>query len=157
MLLPRTILIWMAFHVTWSHRVAWVLSAAEKHVWIHRPTMVRSLLMFIASVTTNGHLDVHGLCYSLRLCLCPKVQQRALLMTMPFVAIWGHLDFSGPGSLPRAFSGFMTEFWDHVLGLCCPQKLYGSPWYMLPLRVRTNIDIDIWRGTVEREGQGRLL
>jgi hypothetical protein len=76
-----------------------------------------SVLMLMASVTIEGHVDACGLCCCLKpCCQWAILPPGALLMWVACYTAWGHVDVHGPGSL----WGPCLGLWSYCIRELCP-------------------------------------
>lgn len=123
---------------TWSYVDFHVHAIIECHVCVHGPSAARICVDVCRSVTTKGHEDIPGLCYSLMSCWYPLalLPARSTLMWIPCPATWGRPSWY-PGSMlmlremmtHAAVSGGFAD----VCGLFCHQRQWWVPCHMLTL------------------------
>lgn len=112
------------------------------------------------SVTTEGHSDVHGLCWCLKPCWCLwTMLPLGAILLREAITTWeacSATQYWCPLSrLPlRALSG-PTSAKSHVCALCLHQEPCRGPWSMLPLTVKSKATFVVISMTADVQLRGR--
>lgn len=138
---------WCEWPVLLPETIVVTRSGLLLRVWVHGLTVAESLLMAMAWANTEGHLDISGLCLSLKPCWCLQ----AMMHQGPHQYGWPELSSGsmlslscswGPCLGPWSYCGWVYidvcglsyhQKPHNICGPCYSLKPCWCSWVMLPL------------------------